>query len=455
MNRARAARPVRIGFAVLALVIGLGGVASGQQSSPTVVRLTLDGVVDPFIANHISSVIDDAASSGDIAILLDIDTPGGLDSSMRQITQAILNARVPVICYVSPQGARAASAGAFVLMSCPIAAMAPGTNVGAASPVGLSGAVESEKAMNDAAAYIRSLAELRGRNADVAETFVQDATSITAEDAVHDKVIDFIAPSEQTLLTAVSGHEVKLADGRTVVLQTAGAPIVGRNMGVIASFLHQLFDPNLAFLFFWLGLVLIVTELLFPGHIVSGLIGVSLLVVAIVSFGLLPVRLAGIGLLALSVLFFLLEARHPGLGAWGVLGLITLVLGGLFLFNGTGGVHVSPFVIAPVALAALAFFGYATTKAMAIRRMAPPPGPERIIGREGVVVGSGLDPDGVVRVDAEQWKATSTGGNIPPGTKITVVRIDGLALTVEPLPDERESSAPTDVAAETERGNAR
>src|SRR5438552_7072634 len=176
---------VRIGAGLAILLAGLAsGVASAQQPGSTVDRVRLDGVVDPFIANHIQASIDDATTGGDAAVLLVIDTPGGLESSMREISQAILNAGIPVICYVSPLGARAASAGAFVLLSCPIAAMAPGTNVGASTPVGLSGAVGSEKEINDAAASIRSIAEQRHRNADVAESFVRDATSITAEQAL-------------------------------------------------------------------------------------------------------------------------------------------------------------------------------------------------------------------------------------------------------------------------------
>ena len=454
MKRAPLARIVWVGFACLVVMAAAGpAVAWAQTASSTVIRVRLDGVVDPFIANHITSAIEQAASAGDAAVLIEMDTPGGLDSSMRQITQAILNARIPVIAYVAPQGARAASAGAFVLMSAPISAMAPGTNVGAATPVGLSGATESAKATNDAAAYIRTLAELHGRNPDVAESFVRNATSITAEEALQQHMIDLIAPTEQVLLTDISGRTVTLVDGRTVTLATAGAAVVDRNMGLVASFLHRLFDPNLAFLFFWLGLALIVVELIFPGHVVSGLIGVTLLVVAIVSFGLLPVRLAGLALLALSVLFFLLEARHPGLGVWGVLGVISLVAGGLFLFNGTGGVHVSPFVIVPVALAAGGFFGYATTKAMEIRRMPPPLGPERIVGRTGIVIGGGLVPEGVVRVEGEQWKATSATGSIPAGSTVTVVGIDGFVLTVERAADRSAPSAPGEAAAGAERGN--
>ena len=254
-------------------------------------------------------------------------------------------------------------------------------------------------------------------------------------------MIDVIAPNTDVLLSSVSGRRVTLASGTVVTLNTLNASIVEEKMGPVASFLHRLFDPNLAFLFFWLGLALVVMELIFPGHVVSGLVGLTLLFIAVVSFGLLPVRLVGVALLVLSAVFFLLEARHPGLGAWGIVGLVALVMGGLFLFNGSGGVHVSPLVIATVAIGAAAFFGVVTAKALEIRHMPPPPGNERIVGSVGVALGSGLTPVGVVRVDAEQWKARTSGDPIPAGAKIRVTGIDGLVLTVEPLVEQHESTA--------------
>ena len=336
----------------LCVLFGIGwslAGSAGAQSAPasTVLRLQLTGVVDPFVADYLGRGIADATSAGDAAVLIEIDTPGGLDSSMRKITQAILNANIPVICYVAPQGARAASAGAFVLMSCPIAAMAPGTNVGAATPVGVNGATESSKAVNDAAATMLSLAEARGRNKGVAVSFVTDAVSISAEQALSDSVIDLISPTEGQLLTALDGRQVTLANGSTVTLSTAGADVVDRGMGGFIGFLHGLLDPDLAFIFFWLGLGLIVLEILLPGHILSGTLGTILLILAIVSFGLLPVRLIGIGLLVASAVAFAIEAAHPGLGIWGIIGVVALVLGGWFLYDRAGGGGVSPWVIVP------------------------------------------------------------------------------------------------------------
>ena len=427
--------------AILIAVTGafvLAGTADAQDASAEQVPvLDLDGVVDPFLADYIEHGIE--AANGDDpapAVMIQIDTPGGLDSSMRQITQAILNSKVPVICYVSPQGARAASAGAFVLQSCPVAAMAPGTNVGAATPVGLSGAIGSDKAVNDAAAYIRSLAETYGRNADMAESFVRTAESITAEAALSADVIDVIAPTAEALLVDIDGRQVRLGDGATTTLDSQGWVLEDEPMGGFIGFLHSLLDPNLAFIFFWVGLALIVLELLVPGHVFSGTIGTILLILSIVSFGLLPVQLVGIALLIAAVVLMIVELHVPGFGVWGFAGLVCLVLGGWFLYDRSQGVSVSPAVIAPVAIFIGAFFFLVLTKVLKMRHMAPAQGPEVVVGKEGVVIGRGLDPKGIVRVASEEWKAaTSDGSSLPAGARVVVTRLDGLALTVDAAND--------------------
>jgi membrane-bound serine protease (ClpP class) len=360
---------------------------------------------------------------------------------MREIVQAILNADVPVVCYVSPQGARAASAGAFILTACPIAAMAPGTNVGAATPVGVSGIVLARKVTEDAVAYIRSLAEQRGRNPDLAESFVRDATSVSADAALEANAIDLIEPTPGALLAALEGRTVTVANGTEVTLRTGGAAIDDVNLSGAVAFLHALFDPNLAFIFFWLGLGLIVLELIVPGHIFSGTLGTILLVISFASFGLLPVRLLGIVLLAASIVFFLLELKVPGFGIWSVAGLVSLLIGGQFLFNGAGGVRVSPFVLVPVAAAVAAFFGLAVAKLLEIRHKPAPLGPERLIGMQGVALDGGLSPEGIVRVASEEWNATSSHGTVPEGARVKVIALSGLSLTVEPADEDHEAPA--------------
>jgi membrane-bound serine protease (ClpP class) len=422
--------------------------AGAQSEQPVIVSVELTGVVDPIVADHISTVIDRANAEGAEAVLLTIDTPGGLGSSMDEIDQSILNSPVPVIGYVSPIGARAASAGAYVLLSCPVAAMAPGTNVGASTPIGLSGGDLGQKVQNDAEASIRKLAQTYGRNEEVAVAFVSSATSITAEEALDQGVIDLIAPTTDDLLAQLDGRSITLATGQSVTLDTSDATIEEEPIGGFMGLLHGLLDPNLAFIFFWLGLGLIVLELIVPGHIFSGTIGTILLIIALVSFGVLPVRVIGIALLVLSVIAFVVELHAPGLGIWGAIGVVALLLGGWFLYDRSGGVHVSPVVLVGVAAFAALFFGFVVAKALALRHT-PSVTLRQIVGAEGVALSMGVGPEGgQVRVAAEQWRAVAPAGPIPGGAPVRVVSLDGLVLTVEPAPPEHEMSEHTAPAEE-------
>jgi len=430
------------------LAVGLGVMAAapaaGQQLEGSILELRIDGVVDPFVADYVRDGIAEAQDEGAAAVLLLIDTPGGLDSSMREITQAILNADVPVIGYVSPQGARAASAGTFILLSTNVAAMAPATNVGAAQPVGLSGAVASQKAVNDAAEYIVSIAETRDRNATWAESAVREAESVSAEEALELGVIDLIAPDVPSLLEEVDGMTVVLADGEPVVLDVAGAPIVERDLGAFVGFLHALLDPNLAFIFFWAGLALIAIEFFVPGG-VAGTLGGLMFVASLVALGMLPVQLIGVALLLASVVFFVLELLHPGVGIPAIAGVISILLGGWFLFDSSvPGVRVSPLVILPVAGFAAFFFLVVVRAAMRLRHKEVITREQTLVGVEGKVVRD-LMPVGVVQVSAEEWTAEAVRGAPKRGDRVRVVAMDGLKLKVEPA----EEPAP-EVAAPAE-----
>jgi membrane-bound serine protease (ClpP class) len=437
---------------VLAGAFLLAGAASmvfsaapaGASTQGAVVELHLDGVVDPFVANYLSSAISDANTSHAAAVLILIDTPGGLDSSMRQINQAILGSHVPVIGYVYPSGARAASAGTFIMMACPYAAMAPGTNIGAAHPVGVSGVIEEEKVTNDAVAYIQSLAERYGRNADWAESAVRDSISVSAQEALKLPIIDTLASSVPQLLEKADGQTVKVANGGTATISTAGAPIESESMSVGASILHSLFSPDLAFIFFYLGLGLLVIEILHPGISVPGILGVLLLVLSFISFGMLPVQLAGVALLIASAVSFLLELKHPGVGAPAVVGTVTLVVGGLLLFNRSEGAGVSLWVIVPVAVLMVLFFATVVRAAMTARHLPRERENARLVGAEGVVTRT-LKPDGSVLVASESWSATTTSATIPKGTPVRVTGMEGLRLIVEP-----ESDATPEVPASKE-----
>lgn len=421
----------RVLVLALGVVLLLGG-SAWAQARPQVLVVRVEGAVDPFVANLVEGGVDQARREGFDAVLLSIDTPGGLDSSMRRVVQAILGSPVPVVCYTEPQGGRAASAGTFIMLACPVNAMAPGTNIGAAHPVGVSGAIEQQKVTNDAAAFIRSLASRWGRNADWAERAVRESVSVPAEEAVELGVVDLVAPTRADLLRAVDGRTVQLTGG-PVTLRTAGAALTERTMGLGARLLHGLIDPNLAFLFFNLGLILVVVELLHPGLTVPGVLGTLMLVTAFVSFGFLPVRLAGVVLLVAAAAFFLLELKHPGVGLPTVGGAVSLVLGGLLLFDpSVPNARVSPWLLAGMVGLLVFFFGVVVNAALRARRLPPAAGLDALRGSEGVALTS-LDPRGQVHASGEDWSAESAAGPIPAGSRVRVVGVSGLTLVVEPV----------------------
>jgi membrane-bound serine protease (ClpP class) len=423
-------------LAILLMTLGLAGgagtaVIAQTSGSKNVMSLTLNGVVDPFEASYLKSGIEAANRGGDEAVLITIDTPGGLDSSMRKIVKAILASKVPVICYTAPSGARAASAGTFVMFACPINAMAPGTNIGAAHPVGVSGAVEQGKVTNDAAAFIRSLAEKWGRNADWAESAVRQSVSISAEEAKRIRVTDYVEPDVPSLLATVGNCNGGVTDAVRHA-PVCNATLVKRGLGLGWSVLHGLIDPNLAYLFFYLGLILIVVELLHPGLSVPGVIGTLMLVSAFVAFGFLPVQIGGVILLIASALFFLLELKHPGLGLPTVAGTLALILGGLFLFNrDVPNATVSPWLIAVMAGMLVLFFAFVVQAALRARHARVVAGPELLVGQLGAAL-TDLAPTGQVRAGKETWTALTRGGPIAAGASVRVLEVIGVRLVVEP-----------------------
>jgi membrane-bound serine protease (ClpP class) len=407
----------------LVIVLGSPAVAAGR-----ILVASLDGPVDPFTARYVQRVVAAAERENAAGILLRIDTPGGLDSSMRKIIKVVLDSDVPVVCYVGPSGARAASAGAFILIGCPIAAMAPGTNVGAAHPVGFRGEVVSEKVTNDAAAYIRALAQRWGRNAAWAERAVRDSVSASAGEALRLGVIDLVAADEGSLLKAIDGRSVITGEGRSV-LRTEGARLIDEDMSFIESLLHKAVDPNLAFLLFVLGLGGIIFEITHPGLNVPGVLGGLALVTSLVILGLLPVNLAGLLLILAALGFFVLDLQVAGHGLPTVAGITALVLGGLFLFDASvPTARVSKGLIVGVAAAVAFFFGVVVRAVVRARRQPAGAGLEGLVGSEAVVVGPG-----VVRAAGEEWSARSQAGELPSGTRVRVLGVEGLTLRVEPI----------------------
>jgi membrane-bound serine protease (ClpP class) len=397
----------------------------------TLVEIT--GTVDPLSAHYVERTIAAAGRDDAAAIVVRIDTPGGLDSSMRTIIRAIEGSEVPVLCWVGPPGARAASAGTFIMLACPVAAMAPGTNIGAAHPVGITGEVMAEKVTNDASAFIRSLAEQHGRNANWAEKALRDSISITAQEAMRIQVIDLVVPSISELLRQTNGLTVQVRGGVSVTVRGQGLPIEKARLSAGEWILHTLIDPNLAFLFFVFGVAGLVFEVLHPGLNVAGVVGLLMIIAAFVMFGMLPVNVAGMILILAAIGFFIVDLKVAGHGLPTVAGITSLVLGGLFLFDASvPEAHVSRGLIVGVALALAAFFATAVRAALKARKQGPGAGVEVVIGEIGRVT-TALDPLGVVHAKGEHWTARSRRGNLAAGTRVRVVGIDKLTLEVEPV----------------------
>jgi membrane-bound serine protease (ClpP class) len=407
--------------------------AAAPSSPPTVHRVSLTGTVDPLAARYVGRALDRAEAAGAAAVIIRIDTPGGLASAMRDIVRDVGAARVPVLCWVGPPGSRAASAGAIILLGCPLAAMAPGTNAGAAHPVGISGDILSEKVTNDAAAFARSLAERFGRNTDWAERAVRQSVSASAKEALELRIVDLVAPDVPSLLAAAEGRAVRTAAGEAS-LRLAGARVVPVGMSASERVLHGMIGPDLAFLFFVLGLAGLVFEVTHPGLNLPGVLGLLLLVGAFVMLGMLPVNVAGLLLLAASVGFFVIDALVAGHGLPTAAGIVTLVLGGLFLFDASvPSARVSRPLLVGTALGVGGFFFFVMRAAMAARRMPPRLADDTLVGSLGTVVRP-LAPTGIVRAGGESWTARAPEGvTVPVGAPVRVVSRQGLVIEVVPV----------------------
>jgi membrane-bound serine protease (ClpP class) len=417
---------------LLLLLTGLflAAASPSRAQATTILAVTVDGVITPIMADHIRDVLDRAESEGPQALLVQLDTPGGLDTSMRDIIQSFLNARVPVIVYVSPQGARAASAGALITLASHVAVMAPGTSIGAATPIAGEGGEDlAQKVINDAASYAESIAEQRGRNVDFAIDAVREGKSIAANEALEIGVIDLIARDRPELLTELDGRDVELTPDRTVTLRTAGVEVVEIELGFARSVLQWLADPNIAFLFISLGTLAIIYELANPGIGAGGITGVILLLLAFTALSVLPVNAAGAILLVLAGVLFVAELFVPGIGVFAAGGTVALILGGLFLFRGPIGVD--PAAVLPVAVLVGAGALALGRVAWRTRRLIGVSGTEAIVGARGVV--KAIDGDDVqVFVQGSWWGARARSGPLRPGQEIRVTEMDGLRLIVEP-----------------------
>jgi len=430
---------------------GLGADTEGGEVE--VVVLAAQGVIDPVMARFIERGLAQAEREGAECLVLQLDTPGGLDSAMRKIVKRIMSSPVPVVVYVAPAGARAASAGLFITMAAHIAAMAPATDIGAAHPVAIGGELPEElkaKVVNEAAAYIRTLAEERGRNAEWAEEAVRKSVSLTAGEALEQNVIDLVADSLEDLLRKLDGWEVETAWGR-VVLETAGAEVRRIEMSLPERFIHRLIDPNIAYVLLNLGLLGIIAEFYHPGAILPGLSGVIMLILGFVALGSLPVNWGGLALLILAIILFLLDIKVTGF-ILSVFGGIAFVLGSLLLFRPFGvpapalpRLAVSPWLIAGMTAMIASFFVFVVTKVVQTQRERVTSGAAGLIGQQGVAL-TELAPRGLVRLRGEEWTAEALDpeGPIPRGSAVEVVEVKGVTLKVRRVVDVDVESDSTD-----------
>ena len=454
MNRrtATAATPLRRALAIFLVMSGLAWLLAGTAlgSTPRVRLIEVDGAITPVMANYVHRGIREAERAGDQAVVIRLNTPGGLSSAMDDIIQDILASEVPVIVYVAPSGARAASAGVYITYAAHVAAMAPATNIGSASPVLLgqdgqpaqTDETMQQKVVNDAVAKIRGLAELRGRNADWAEQAVREAVNITADQALQLGVIDVVAPSLDALLDTVDGRPVTTMAGE-VTLQTRDAEIVPVDMNLVEQFFQILSDPNVAYILLSLGLLGIFLELANPGAVLPGVVGGIFLLLGLFALGNLDVNWAGVLLMAFGFILFIADLYLPTHGVLTVGGIISFALGSFLLMQSpiSPVFQISRAVILTVtALVAISFLAVITLVARAHARR-PVTGKEGLIGTVGVVRRA-LEPEGMVFVEGELWRARSNAGRIPEGQLVRVVGLEGLRLTVVPVaPEEVEAVA--------------
>ncbi len=432
--------------------LALGAPAGGEAAPPTpqpspqarpVYRITIDGTIAPSTARFIQRVIAEADAEDAEALIVALDTPGGLLKSTDDMTKAILNARVPVVVYISPRGARAASAGVFITYASHIAAMAPATHLGAATPVSMGGGEEGRdrdrdrtlmtKVTNDAVANIRAMARRRGRNADWGEKAVREAVSITEEEALKLNVINLVAEDTGDLLRKLDGRSVE-TDRGPVRLRTARARLVDRSMDVTERFLALLADPNIGFILMNVGILGIMVELYNPGAILPGVVGGIALILGLASFAILQVNAAGLLLIGFAILLFIADIKVPGHGVLTVGGVIAFIFGAILLTERQAPVlQISLRLIITVAAVLAGFFLFAVSAGIRAQKGAASAGGARLVGAVGTAR-SRLDPDGEVHVQGEMWTAVAVDGPIDIGETVRVVALDGLRLRVKTEP---------------------
>jgi len=427
----------RLTLAVVAMLIAVSSRLQAEAETHVQV-LTVRGVINPLTAGYLRRALQRAEAEGAVAVVLQLDTPGGLEGAMREMTQLMLNSPVPVVVYVAPAGARATSAGLFITLAAHVAAMAPGTNIGAAHPLALGGEVEPamvEKMVSDAAATARALAQQRGRDPEWVEKAVRESLSMTASEALARGVVDLIAPNLTTLLADIDGRRVETTQG-AVTLRTRAAGVVAVPMNAIEQLLHVITDPNLAYLLLVLGMWAVIIEFREPGVLVPGISGVIMLILAFAALGSLPLNWAGVAFLVLAAVLLMAELYEPGLSVLGVGSLVAFVLGSLLLFRPfvppspvMPAVQVNSWLVTATAggMAALAFL--ALGAGLRAQRMPVLSSSGRLVGQRGWAT-TDVAPTGTVQVAGELWTATCEEGPIAAGEAVEVISVERVRLKV-------------------------
>ena len=429
-------------FLLLLASFGANPLASADDTRSDIIEdLSIDREIEPVLATYIDEGITDAGNRNASLVLITMDTPGGLSDSMKDIIQHILGSRVPVVVYVSPTGARGASAGFFILLSADVAAMAPGTHTGAASPViaigGWTVAVDEtmkKKIFNDTEAFLRSITEKRGRNPTLAETAVTDAKAFTEKEALDGKLIDLIAATPEDLLSDLNGRTITRFDGSKVQLHLSHPVHFAFELSGRQKFLARIVEPDMFFLLLIVAALGIYTEFTHPGMIAPGVIGAVSAVLVLYAMHLLPVNIAGVLLIFVALGLFILEAKYTSHGVLAVGGVVAMLLGALFLIRSpltAGGVSLGVAIAATLPFAVLTVF--LMKMVLRSRQWKPAAGKEELIGKEGIAISSfSAGAQGMIRVNSELWSAISAQ-SISEGMHVRVLRIEGLKLHVEPV----------------------
>jgi membrane-bound serine protease (ClpP class) len=422
-----------IAWLVMPLVAGLGGSLLAAAGPTTVEVLTVDGTIVPVIADYVDRGISQAEENSASVCIIELDTPGGLLDSTDKIVKSIMNADVPIVVYVSPKGAWAASAGTFITLSAHIAAMTPGTTIGAAHPVSAGGEEipedQMQKIVEFSAKWMRTIAEERGRNMEEAELAVTESKSFSDVDALGNNLIDLRADSLESLISQINGWNVTLASGEEVTIDTANYVQTRNEMNAVERFLQTISDPNIAYILLSLASIGLIVEISNPGLILPGVAGGISLFLAFYSLGVLNAYWGGIALLLLAVGLFIAEYFTTSFGLLTAGGVISLVAGSLILFTHSPGIEVSKGLIAGVAVGFTAFAVFVLGAIIRGQRRRKATGAEGMIGAIAIAK-TPLDPTGTVLTQGELWTAASEGGRVAPGEEVTITKVEGLKLWV-------------------------